>query len=202
MISKINIILLGIINENPMNPYEMTKYIQDLELRSWLPISDSSIYTAVKTMNQRELITGETMRAGNMPEKTVYSITPHGKRQFINALESILVSTHIDYISMTIVLLFIHCLQEKRCRELLEKRLHILRSERTRVENQKNRIKRSDMGLSMLTAQERIIKLLELEIDTTLDLIYYISTPEFSKKLMNENLSSIYTELAKHNSPR
>lgn len=195
MFSKINIILLGIIAETPMNPYEMTKYIQALELRAWFSISDSSVYTAVKTMSKKDLIYGETIKDSNMPEKTIYSITQHGKKYLDKALESIIMDAQADYISMNLAILFLYRLGKKRAVQLLEKRLLSLRSQRTKMENQKNRVQNPNLGIAATLSQERIIKLMDMEIDTTLDLLYYLSVPEYCDKLMTQDIRSSYQSL-------
>lgn len=195
MVSKINIILLGIIAEKPMNPYEMTKYIKALELRAWFAISDSSVYTAVKTMAQKDLISGETVKDSNMPEKTVYSITQHGKRHLEKALEATILDFQVDYVYMNLAILFLYRLGKAKATSLLEKRLLSLRSQRTKLENQKTRIDKKNLGLAAALSQERIMKLMDLEIDTTVDLLYYLSNVELSDKLMSQDLLSSYQSL-------
>ena len=78
MLSKISTVILGLVAERPMNPYEILRYLNLMQIRRWFPISDSAVYTNVRKLAKSGLIVGKTVKEGNIPAKKVYSITKEG----------------------------------------------------------------------------------------------------------------------------
>jgi DNA-binding PadR family transcriptional regulator len=78
-LSKTALLILGIIDEVPVNPYEIVKIVnyKRSNLKNYMP--QTTVYSTVKILERKGLITGERMKNGNMPEMTVYSITASGK---------------------------------------------------------------------------------------------------------------------------
>lgn len=83
MLSKTAVLLMGIIYEKPINAYELTKLFDHINIKWWFNISDSTIYVTLRNLVKRELIEGTTEKVGNMPDRTIYSITEKGKAELI-----------------------------------------------------------------------------------------------------------------------
>jgi DNA-binding PadR family transcriptional regulator len=83
MLSKIALFILSFIlsfiTERPLNPYEIKKVFERMQIDKWFPIGSSSIYATIKTLLKKGYISGTTVKEGNMPEKTIYAITSQGK---------------------------------------------------------------------------------------------------------------------------
>ena len=78
MLSKTATMLLGLINSEPLNAYEIIKKLQFMNVKSWYEIADSTVYATIKTLEKKAYIVGKVQKDGNMPDKTVYSITETG----------------------------------------------------------------------------------------------------------------------------
>lgn len=126
MLSYISALVLGIIEQKPVNPYEITKLLEKIEIRKWMPVAVSSIYTTVKELNKKGYCEGMTEKDGNMPEKTVYSITGEGKRKLHESLREYLGSTDLDRKKFQISALLLCHLDREDAIKILHKKLAIL----------------------------------------------------------------------------
>ena len=86
MLSKPATMLLGLIYEKPLNAYEITKLLGYMNVRWWVNIADSTVYTTIKNLEKKGFIEGETEKFGNMPDRTVYTLTVKGEKEFREAI--------------------------------------------------------------------------------------------------------------------
>ena len=84
--STIDLMLLGVLIQKPMNAYEVKKEMENRNIRSWIKISSPSIYKNFLKLYQEGYIDGKVVREGEMPEKTVYSINGKGRRYFLRLM--------------------------------------------------------------------------------------------------------------------
>ncbi len=82
MNSTIDLIILGLLIESPMNAYEMTQYVRDRQVGTFLKISDPAIYKSCKRLLVEGFVDGTAVKEGNQPDKTVYKINSDGKERF------------------------------------------------------------------------------------------------------------------------
>jgi DNA-binding PadR family transcriptional regulator len=85
--STIDLMLLGALMEKPMNAYEMKKNMEFRNIKSWVKISSPSIYKNLVALKKKGYLEGETVREGEMPEKTIYSINEKGKSYFFSLMQ-------------------------------------------------------------------------------------------------------------------
>ncbi len=90
MLSKINLFILGLISEKPNNPYRLKKILEKLEIKQWFPMSDSTVYKSINSLQKKGYVIGETKKENNNPEKTIYSITEDGKKELDKSLKEYL----------------------------------------------------------------------------------------------------------------
>jgi DNA-binding PadR family transcriptional regulator len=79
MLSKTGLLILGLIAENPVNPYEIIKIINYNRRNLRRSVPKRTVYSTVKILEKKGFIAGTRKKQGNMPEMTVYSITQSGK---------------------------------------------------------------------------------------------------------------------------
>ena len=96
MLSKSATMLLGLINQRPLNPYEITKQLQIMNVHRWYNIANSTVYATLKILEKKEYICGNIEKGGNMPDKTVYSLTDKGKQEFLKTLRQSILSFDYD----------------------------------------------------------------------------------------------------------
>jgi len=80
--SSVDLILLGLVHDQPRSAYEMQKQVEYRNLGKWVKISTPSIYKKVLRLEEQGYLTRHVEREGRMPEKAVYSITPQGWERF------------------------------------------------------------------------------------------------------------------------
>jgi len=90
MLSKTDLLILGVIAEKAINPYAIIKLInyKRNNIRRYVP--PQTVYGVINNLHRKKLITGKKMKNGNMPERTVYSITKKGKEMIRKSLISYL----------------------------------------------------------------------------------------------------------------
>lgn len=85
--AAIDLIVLGMIKEHPQSAYELQKNVEYRNISRWVKISTPSIYKKVVQLEEKGYISGRTIKEGNMPEKSVYSITEQGEGHFLKLME-------------------------------------------------------------------------------------------------------------------
>ena len=93
MLSKIAFLVLGLIAEKPLNPYQIKKLLEKLAMNEVFPMSSSSIYAAINGLVKKKFVLGRKAKQGNMPEKTIYSITKQGEEVLKKTLTAYLSDT-------------------------------------------------------------------------------------------------------------
>lgn len=87
--STVDLVVLGFLIDRPQGAYEIQKMVEFRNLSSWVKISAPSVYKRVLALELEGFLSGEAVREGNMPEKTVYSITDAGRARFREIMEGI-----------------------------------------------------------------------------------------------------------------
>ena len=128
MLSYSSALVLGIIAEKPINPYEMKKMLEKISIRKWLPIAVSSLYATIRTLAESGFIDCETAREGNMPEKKIYSINDMGRKSLRETLLGFLGSTELDNRKTHIAMLMICHLDKDEAIETVLRKLKKLES--------------------------------------------------------------------------
>lgn len=80
--TSIEIMILGALIERPMSAYEMDKTLEERNVRRWIRISSPSVYRNVIRLCDEGYANGTVVKEGEMPEKTVYTITDKGRERF------------------------------------------------------------------------------------------------------------------------
>lgn len=77
-LSNTALFILGIIGDNPVNPYAIYKLANHKRKSFRRPLHVQTVYSVVKALHKRKLISVEKAKSGNMPDKNMYSITQKG----------------------------------------------------------------------------------------------------------------------------
>jgi DNA-binding PadR family transcriptional regulator len=85
--STIDLMLLGVLMQKPMNAYEMKKEMEDRSIQNWIKISSPSIYKNFLKLYKLGYVDGKVVREGEMPEKTIYSINDKGQKYFMRLMQ-------------------------------------------------------------------------------------------------------------------
>lgn len=90
VLSRTTLLVLGIIGEAPINPYAIVRLMNQKRRSLRRNVHAQTVYGIVNTLSTKKLIIGKKIRNGNMPSKTIYSITNKGKELIRNNLLSYL----------------------------------------------------------------------------------------------------------------
>jgi DNA-binding PadR family transcriptional regulator len=191
--SYISVLVLGIIEQKPVNPYEITKFLERIEIKKWMPVSASSIYATVKELNKKGYCEGMTEKDGNMPEKTVYSITGEGKRTLHESLREYLGSTDLDRKKFQISSLLLCHLEREEAIKILFKKLAILGEIAAFLsESAKNRRgKVPYLGLCMITHELAFVR---AESDATRELLEGVKQDDRWNYFVSKDLTFLNKE--------
>jgi DNA-binding PadR family transcriptional regulator len=79
ILSKTALLTLGVIADEPINPYAIARLInfKRKNLRGKIP--DSTVYGIISMLHKKKLIAGKKVKNHNTPDKTVYAITAKGR---------------------------------------------------------------------------------------------------------------------------
>ena len=167
MLSKPATLLLRIIYEKPLNAYEITKLLNYINIKWWFNISDSTVYTTLRNLGKRGLIEGTTEKVGNMPDRTVYSLTEKGKVELIETIKESILQFSYDTNIFTIAAFIMDILETKEKKELLEKRLSILQAFATKLDKQDNETWKPEEPALYEANLYRMIDIVNAEISGT-----------------------------------
>lgn len=176
MLSNISTLILGIVEEKPVNPYEINKFLEIIKIKDWFPVAVSSVYATIKTLKSKGLIIGESMKEGNMPEKTVYSITAKGKEVLRDTIEELLSSKELDSQGFNIGTILMCHLEKVRVQELLAIRLEKIQEELNAIIKQYEYFANIDrVPAFALISLKHNMYLYEVEYKTTTELVEEMS---------------------------
>ena len=167
MLSKPATMLLGLIYEKPLNAYEIIKHLNYMNVKWWFNIADSTVYSTLKTLEKKEYIIGTTEKIGNMPDRTVYSLSEEGKDEFISTLKASILQFNYDTNIFSIAAFFLNTFTPEEQQKLLQERLTVLQKYRTGIEKQVNPLWENEVSATHSANVKRMIDLVDAEITGT-----------------------------------
>lgn len=120
MISSIDILLLGLVKEEKMSAYDLQKVIQMRNIKFWVQISKASIYKKMISFEKKGYVSSEVIKNGNMPEKTIYSITEKGDEFFFRGINELSKEALRFFLGYNVVLMNINKFEEDMQKKIIE----------------------------------------------------------------------------------
>ncbi|MDD3297162.1 MAG: PadR family transcriptional regulator [Candidatus Omnitrophica bacterium] len=124
------LIILGILKERPRHGYEIKKIIQK-DLGLFTSLENKSIYYPLQIMENKNLISKDTVQGKGKLLRHVYSITPLGEKEFLHLAQEALLSEKRPFIDIDIPLYFLPHLEKKEIMARLRLRKRFLDKVRT-----------------------------------------------------------------------
>lgn len=122
-IMSIRLVILGILNQQPLHGYEIKQIIEEY-MGDWTDIKFGSIYFALSKLAESghiEVI--EENRTGKRPAKTVYQITAAGKEEFLRLLKKAWCEHKQIIFPFDMALFFIKYLSKAEAVQYLQQRI-------------------------------------------------------------------------------
>jgi DNA-binding PadR family transcriptional regulator len=90
--------VLGLLQEQPMHPYEMASTLRERHKDSSFKVNSGSLYDTVEALVRHGWIKPvETARDGRRPERTVYATTELGQSEFVRWIDELLRTPVAEY---------------------------------------------------------------------------------------------------------
>lgn len=80
--SVVDLVVLGLLFEGPLNAYGLNKVVDDRELGRLVKVSKPALYKSCRRLSDAGHLSGKAVRETEAPEKVVYSLTRSGKQHF------------------------------------------------------------------------------------------------------------------------
>ncbi|MEH1128117.1 PadR family transcriptional regulator [Micromonospora sp. CPCC 206061] len=130
MLTTLALVVLELLHERPMHPYEIQQMIRDRYIDHVVKVRAGSLYHTVDRLHRSELIEPiETARAGRRPERTVYAITETGRDEFGAGLRELVREPRQEYPAFAAGLEMLHTIDGDEAAEMLARRCVRLEAE-------------------------------------------------------------------------
>ncbi|MDH3973332.1 MAG: PadR family transcriptional regulator [Deltaproteobacteria bacterium] len=80
--SIIDMVVLGILNKEPMNAYKLAQFVEEHQVTRLVKLSTPAIYKSCKRLFEQGHLSGEVRRDGEAPEKRMYRVSKVGHEHF------------------------------------------------------------------------------------------------------------------------
>ena len=141
--------------------------------QKWL-IPKQTVNMILKDFEKRGLIEGTIERIGNMPDRTIYSLTDKGGDELKETIRESIIQFSFDTNIFTIAAFVMDILETEEKEKLLEKRLNILQSYLTGISKQDNEVWKQEAPDFHVANLERMIDIVQAEISGTKRLLSVI----------------------------
>lgn len=134
-ISRIEMVLLGMIAKNPGYAYEIDQFIKETHMRRWVQIGSASVYQGLERLAKKGLARSRREKEGRMPVRRRYYLTDEGKETLRQAIKKLLSQSEDHYLDLNLGLFCSHVLEEEEIPDLLEERLLNLSSKSREIKS-------------------------------------------------------------------
>lgn len=120
LLTPLAIVILGLLSERPMHPYEMYQLASARRGDQLIKIKPGSLYHTVGRLEQQKLLASiGTDREGNRPERTTYEITASGRTALVHQLREMLAVPVREYPRLPLALAEMHNLPADEAVQML-----------------------------------------------------------------------------------
>lgn len=126
MMREQELILLGLLKENPKHGYEIKRKIKEI-LSLFAGIDLKSIYYPLRMLEKKNLVVKRISKPGRRPTRIVYALTPKGESRFNELLSSSLLNFKRPKFSLDLSLYFLNYIKPKVAKRRLRARMLILK---------------------------------------------------------------------------
>jgi len=145
-----DLLVLGLLLNQPMHGYEILQQIRAAGVDLWLPISPAAIYYTLAKLRRWGLVL-ETRARGEGPERSIYHLTERGREAFLAGMESALASQEPTRFEYGLGIFLLNKLPQERALPLLEQRLEFLHQREEAIAEAQRRAKGDPLRCAILT---------------------------------------------------
>lgn len=78
-VSKVEVVVLGLLVEEPLYGYELLERFRDSSLGFWVEVGRASVYQALHRLEREGLVSGKAQEGDEGPDRRVFRITKTGR---------------------------------------------------------------------------------------------------------------------------
>ena len=168
--STIDLIVLGMLKQEPLSAYEIQKLVEYRNISRWVKVSTPSIYKKVIQLEKKGYIIGCMTKEGKMPEKAVYSLTPEGENRFEELMLQISgkpINIFLDFNAVVVNLQSLSVENQQKCLASIRENIQIMKSNvLANLEQKKDLADIPATGLAVLQQQLMLAEAVEKWIDS------------------------------------
>ena len=129
-LNTLAVVVLDLLHERPMHPYEMTRILAERHVDEILGVKRGSLYGTVERLERDGLVEAvETSREGRRPERTVYRVTDAGRDAHEARTHELITGMPYEPRRFTAGMMLINTLAPEQAARLLADRLVSLRAQ-------------------------------------------------------------------------
>lgn len=117
--STIDLIILGSLYQSPKSAYELQKQVEARNLSRWVKIGSFTVYKKVVQYEKKGYVTSKIVKNGNMPDKTIYTITPSGEKTFKELMKKFSMAETRVFLDFNAVIVNLALLDDNESKECL-----------------------------------------------------------------------------------
>lgn len=117
--SSIDLVLLGMLIEQPRSAYDLQKDAVAHHFARWTRISSPSVYKKVLRLREQGYLTSELVRGEKMADKAVYSVTDAGRAYFVQLMRECAMRQVSFLFDFNVVIANLDKVDERSAEELL-----------------------------------------------------------------------------------
>ena len=125
--------VLGLLLQRPMHGYEMARYFDRAELSEVCPVEQSMLYTYIRNIEDRALVSWTEVRVGNRPPRKLHEVNAAGRELVESWLDEPVQRLREVRLEFLLKLYFLHSLDHEREQSLLAKQIAICEEYHTRL---------------------------------------------------------------------
>ncbi|HIV91260.1 MAG TPA: PadR family transcriptional regulator [Candidatus Eisenbergiella stercoravium] len=163
--ATIDLIVLGMLKKEPMSAYDIQKLVEYRNISRWVKISTPSVYKKAIQLEEKGFIKADIIKTGKMPEKTVYTLTDAGEKEFERLMFEIAAKPIHIFLDFNAVIVNLDSLtpdHQKLCVENIEKNVISLKGYLEQNLREKENIPEiPETGMAVLRQQLVLVEAIE-----------------------------------------
>jgi DNA-binding PadR family transcriptional regulator len=126
MLTKNDLLVLGLLMDRPMHGYELNQYVKTEGVTTWYNLSTAAIYYSLNKLRERGLVS-ETRSRGGGAERGVYHLTRQGRDEFFSGIKAVLSAQEPVHVEYGLGIFLLNKLPQEKALALLEQRMEFQR---------------------------------------------------------------------------
>ena len=159
--SKVEVVILGLLAEEPMYGYDLLERFRARSMGSWVEIGRASVYQALRRLEERGLARGRAQEGGAGPDRRVYRITSAGRARLRAGLRERTGGAGPYETDAGLALGFVHLVTLDEARRAVGQRRTAIGTWRSTIAAERERLESADVpgravALRMLELQDAL----------------------------------------------